>query len=372
MPRVPSVLLLSHLLFLLAACGDERLVDRPPAPPVTDRLPQERASRIDILFVIDNSDSMIEEQEALGDNFARFLRYIDPDPARSGEPNEVDYRIAVTTTDASRSGGRLIRARRPQAPYILRPGETYNPVTEMQAILDAIETGGAREQGFEAALLGLGRASELTDAEGPMFLREGAWLYVIVVSDEDDSSRGEVQYWYRRFETLKGVGNENTITFSAIAGPLPAGCGDEARPGVRYAQLASLTGGVLGSICTSDWGATLEELAISGIGLVKRFQLSHPPKDVASPIGIGVEDFLEVLVHYPCAYEDGDPHLTEPACAETERACDGDEGSVICVPYFGEKDGWSFDPRENAIVFDGAAVPGPGSTVEVKYYARDL
>jgi hypothetical protein len=55
-----------------------------------------RPTPADILFVVDNSGSMEDEQRNLADNFDRFINEI----AGSG-----DYRIAVVTTDLSAEGG---------------------------------------------------------------------------------------------------------------------------------------------------------------------------------------------------------------------------------------------------------------------------
>ena len=368
---MPRMFLASLLAVALAACGDPPLIDRPEEEPIRESFQQLKASSIDVLFVIDNSRSMREEQEALATNFARFLQYLDPDPARPDESGQVDYRIAVTTTDASRSGGRLVRARAEPAPAILQPGAGYDPLDVMQRTIANIQEGGALEAGFEAALLAAERAAQEKDGAGrPMFLRENAYLYVVIVSDEEDASFGEVRYYHRRFETLKGRGNENAVAISAIAGPVPNGC-ETADAGFRYAELARLTGGVHGNVCTDDWGATLEQLAVTGIGLQKRFQLREAPCDLDVPEGIGPEDFLSVAIHYPCSIEDDAPQLAEKVCASVERRCGGDRGSVICVPWFADSDGWIFDERQNALVFEGDAVPGPGSTLEVEYFPRD-
>ena len=368
---MPRMFLASLLALALVACGDPPLIDRPEEQPIRETFDQLKASSIDVLFVIDNSRSMREEQQALSENFSRFLEYLDPDPSRTDEPDQIDYRIAVTTTDANRSAGRLIKAKTEPAPLIIRPGAGYDPLDAMQRTIANIQEGGALEEGFEAALLAAERASNEKDGSGkPMFLRENAWLYVVIVSDEEDASFGEVRYYHRRFETLKGIGNENAVAISSIAGPVPNGC-ETAAAGARYAELAALTGGVHGNICTADWGATLEQLAVTGIGLRKRFQLRQAPRDLDVPEGIGFEDFLAVLVHYPCAYDDDDPHLSDRICSAVERQCDGGEGSVICSPYFGDGNGWVFDPTYNAIVFEGDAVPGPGSTLEVQYFPRD-
>src|SRR3954451_4193325 len=95
------------LLPALWACGNDTLVARPPSPPYEDWMEQAKASKIDILFVVDNSGSMLEEQQALSSNFGEFLKFIDPDTGKSGETNEVDYRLAVTTSDANNDKGEL-------------------------------------------------------------------------------------------------------------------------------------------------------------------------------------------------------------------------------------------------------------------------
>ena len=48
---------------------------------------------VDVLFVIDNSGSMAQEQVTLGENFANFISVLEADGV------EANYRIGVTTTD---------------------------------------------------------------------------------------------------------------------------------------------------------------------------------------------------------------------------------------------------------------------------------
>src|SRR5688572_27706824 len=92
------------LAALLGGCGEDIL--REPADPerYEDKIPQIKTSKIDILFVIDDSGSMIDEQRALSANFESFLRYLDPNPAEAGEDGQVDYRLAVTTVSSGNKG----------------------------------------------------------------------------------------------------------------------------------------------------------------------------------------------------------------------------------------------------------------------------
>jgi len=365
----PTALLTAALALAAGlGCGQEILIDRPANPEQTDSFQQLKASSIDILFVIDNSRSMFPHQEALATNFARFLEHLDPDPDKGGEPGEVDYRIAIATTDIRNQGG-LLQGQ----PAVLRPGAGYNPVEVFaENVMVGIE-GQALERGLQAAELALEAAGKLRGSGGErLFLRPNAFLYLIFLSDEDDNSFGEIRYFQRRFESIKGIGNENTVVVSAIAGPVPGGC-ETARPGTRYHELTQLTGGVLGNLCTEDWSQTLRELAFTGLGLRKRFQLKYPVENFDGSGVVNATDFRYIRVNYPCDTPDEDPHLREYICSQVERACPSgnDEPSAIrCYPYWDEDDGVTYDRRENTLVFSGAAVPGPGSTVEARYTPR--
>jgi hypothetical protein len=58
-------------------------------------------SAIDLLFVIDNSGSMAEEQTNLADNFPKFIEVLDAYETPSH--TKVDYRVGVTTCGVNRS-----------------------------------------------------------------------------------------------------------------------------------------------------------------------------------------------------------------------------------------------------------------------------
>jgi len=82
--------------------GTEPTGDGPTGDPVVDNHP------VDILFVIDNSGSMGEEQQLLSENLPAFLNVLDG--------YQADYRIAITTTDSG-------NPRCPQAIYKSEGGQ---------------------------------------------------------------------------------------------------------------------------------------------------------------------------------------------------------------------------------------------------------
>lgn len=372
-------------LVALTACGDPEVIDVPGRGDQTDRFEQRKASAIDILFVIDNSGSMRRHQLNLSENFEHFFRLIDPDPGRVGEAGEVDYRLAVATTDAIDDAGKIYHG--PGEPAVLRPSKDYDPLELFRSRALVGTEGASREEGFRAAELAVETAAGIGGGGGERsFLRDKAYLYLIFVSDEDDESRDEVRYFERRFRSLKGKGDEKTVIVSAIAGPnlspLPDECLDDkgdptVRPGARYEEMAALTGGTIGNICQADWAQTLEELAYTGLGLRKRFQLTAPlyaGEDKDNPdVDILFRSLKSIEVQYPCSIPRDDPKLSEEICFRVEDRCDGGDGVVACAPYYdlSHRNGFWFEPRDNTIVFAGDAVPGPGSVIEVRYTPRD-
>src|SRR6185295_14404607 len=118
--------------------------------------------------------------------------------------------------------------------------------------------------------------------------RPDAYLYLVFISDEEDESSEDVRFFWRQFETVKGIGNDGTVTTAAIMGDVPTnGCG--ATPGARYKALSDLTGGEVGSICDPSFADTLKKLATNAVGLKRKFALGSTP-DTTS---------LQVTIAYP-------------------------------------------------------------------------
>ncbi|WP_375773835.1 choice-of-anchor D domain-containing protein [Archangium gephyra] len=302
----------------------------------TDELLQHSQDKVDVLFVVDNSGSMLDEQQSLGANFSALFG-----PAF---PQGVDYRIAVTSTGLeTSSGGWAICPGGAEggengrffpidnsAPRIITP---TTPVAEsVFAHNTNVGVCHWNEQGLEAMYLALSEplVSSADDPRTPRpmdgnagFLREDARLAVIVVTDEEDFSLQPVSAYETFLRGLKG-GDLSQVIFSAIVGPEDLGtCLSASSSGTRYIQLARATGGVVESICTPNWAASLERISERTFGPNRTFRLSEPPAD-SSRILVRVNG-MEV------------------------------------------KTGWTYDPATNAVSFEQGAAPAPGDTVQVTY-----
>lgn len=236
-------------------------------------------ARADILFVVDDSGSMSEEQETLGREFDSFMRF-----ARS---QQIDYRLAVTTTDMDGGAeGRFVHAS--GHPAIVSP-LTPDPEESFRANVNIGTNGSGDEQGLEAAYRAL--SDPLVNGANAGFLRPDAYLSVIVVSDEEDSSPRAVDFYSNFFSNIKGPRGQNLVSVSGIVGkwaenaatPSPgtsgtcSGAGGSADWGWRYITTAQRTNGITESICNGNWSTALEKLGLIAFGFKSRFILTSEP-----------------------------------------------------------------------------------------------
>lgn len=167
--------------------------------------------KLDILFVIDNSNSMKEEQEAVARELTGFI-----DELKKGGGVPAEFNVGVVTTSVylnGRVGGQTFLNNYPKQAGHLRPiplaladgGVDYDDpngerllsgtdpelVAKFGKLVRQGVTGSGQETPFEAVRLAL--LSDLTVTPLSMggnqgFLRDGARLLIVVLTDEDDCS----------------------------------------------------------------------------------------------------------------------------------------------------------------------------------------
>ena len=198
-------------LALVAGCPDRSISEvNPVANPVAVKeIPV--SADIDILFVIDNSASTADKQAVFGANFTNFVTALDAFP--TGRPNlhmgvvdsTVDLGVALpgcpspnnTDNGLLQNIARISGCTAPTGRYISDvadasgSGRQTNYSGTLDQALACIAEVGANGCGFEAQLEGMKRA---LDPAGPAatenanFIRNGAYLAVIFLTDEDDAS----------------------------------------------------------------------------------------------------------------------------------------------------------------------------------------
>lgn len=260
--------------------------------------------KVDVLFVIDNGESMGAAQVALAAAMSGFDQVL----AERG----ADFHFGVITTDMEepQQQGRLVGV----TPYL----ETRD-LADLIARVQPGSDGADESRPFDAVQAAL--TNPIAANENAGFRRADAELAIVFIGDDDDESTAAPSISQRVLE-LRAIAGNNPLHVSAIVGPPNAGCAGRigaAEAGSRYAQLVLRAGGTLYSFC-SDLDKNVRELAGDIFG---------------API-------------FPLALE--------PRVQSIEVAVNASTAG-----------GWAFDLSSRSVRFaDGSAVPA-GATVEVTY-----
>jgi hypothetical protein len=344
-----GALLASLVALLLAACEQvpSEAVTRCDATSVVPA-----AVKTDILFVIDDSISMGEEQANLRDNLAAFI------DALAAAPIANEFQIGITTTSVEGYGatstegqvylsgpaagtpfpdGTLIAIRQ-TAPGVANPGDlewstatgfggerilsSASPtlVDDFEANVRVGVDGALKEQPFEAARLAL--SDRIDDGANAGFLRDGARLALVFVSDEDDCSDTEAPFAIDdidcRNEAFKDgsldpvadlveflrapiAGELRDVVVASIVGVDPASgepsceacantaCSTALDGGARFTALAERLGTMrtrTGSICDASFRRNLEDIA--GLLVAQSLPLEGAPADYRM-LAVGID-----------------------------------------------------------------------------------
>ena len=280
--------------------------DGVPSGYTQDNFVQSGNNEADVLWVVDNSCSMGDEQGYLADDFSYFYSII----TAAG----VDFRIATVTTDDADFQG--------ATPVIDQ--YTPNGANVFANNCTVGTTGSGTERGLMYGYNALTQAINNTPPN-QNFWRTDAGLRVVYVSDEPDQS-GSWATYLANYQNLKA--DPSHVILSAICGTNGyvaqncSGPGGNATAGTGYVDVANATGGVLGSICESDWSTVLTNLAWITVNLADTFELTYD----------AIEPTIIVYVN----------------------------GAV-------QASGWYYDDNINSVVFDPAYVPQDGDVVQIYY-----
>jgi hypothetical protein len=324
----------------------------------TVQLTQGGPGKVDLLWVVDTSGSMSEEQGYLATNFNALIGAL----SSAGQ----DFQTAVTTTDICQDQIPDDLAQRVcPVPYggtapthlsgsfvgdmgrkVLKRGDAdliqrFNDYTRLGV------NGSGFEHGLKAAEMGIAKA--LSGANESL-VRNDAFLAVIVVSDEEDDgiglskvdaynghnfvAEGLTTFRYTEddlvtyLKTNKGQGNFSisAITPTRLAGGTlcSAPHTQPLEEGTQYIAAAQKTGGIVQSICDTNWN---QSLALLGA-------------DLSSQIS-------QVVL----------PSTPDPATIKVKV-----DGVDIKA--------WSYVPANNAVKFNTGSVPQKGANIVVGYVER--
>ncbi len=258
-----------------------------PRGSQTDRFVQTDGSRVDVLFVVNNTASMAEEQPKLQSAIPSFVS--------AAQAKNVDLHVAVTTTGIQPApgcsapgganggeAGRFFPADN-SAPRVLT-NATPGLAAQLQSNAD-VGLCHPLETALEAMQLALS-APLINEVDDPTtalandgnagFLRSEAGLAVVFVDDEDDHSPDSVESYVDFLRQVKGVNQAQRASIYALA-PIEA-CATAGGVGPRFGEAARSSGGEAVSICAPDYAPLLQTVASRVFNPQDRFTLTRTPE----------------------------------------------------------------------------------------------
>jgi hypothetical protein len=248
---------LAIAIFLLSGCqrADDFLhhilPDEPDTLNFTHKLKElVGESRVDILWVIDNSASMGTYQQAVIHNADLFIQEF------VAKQSLLDWKMGIVSTDDY------------DQPYVgFNTGDelnkhTVDPVAKFTAAVRRLGTSGS---GLEKPFLCAQKALNAN----PTFLRKNAILALIVVTDAPDQSNIPGDDMAKYLVTLKG-GNQKQVVYYGVLGPEDWSCTSDGYwnfAGSAYEVMRPLFTGKDYPLCSPDFGKNLADL---GKDLVKK------------------------------------------------------------------------------------------------------
>jgi hypothetical protein len=360
-----NTILFLPALVLLSACGQGSTTYSLLAEGQTFRQNSaNQLTKIDVLWVIDNSGSMASSQQNLANNFPAFIGKF--------TEKSYDFQMAVTTTDAylalplftpyyntnptpSFYGGR------PQQEIAWVKDGTWNSPSGFRLLTPTTPNlhdvfiknvmQGINGRGDERSLQSMRTALEHPFNAG--LVRENAFLAVILVTDEDDFSHDGTAQFERYDRPLHSINSYvtfldnltkssasarrhsvNTISVNSQA-CLNSIYNGAQKIGLRVGELADATGGVKGNLC-GNFATELQLISKSIVELSTQFYLQGDP----------LPETIRVFVNG----------------AEIPRASTNPAGNG----------GFAYNETANAVVFQGDYVPPQNAAIKVTFDPRTI
>jgi len=264
---------------------------------------QAQEGKVDILWVVDDSGSMGDEQKALAYNFDVFIHEF--------LEKKIDFKMAITTTDGTSSkNGRSVCDFSILDSTAAKSNESQF-VKDFANCIKVGTRGSGREKGLQTSKSFVNRYIE-------NWMRDDAYLVVVFVSDEEDQSSNTPLSYVEYFQELKKT--SGLIKLYSIVNTKKTGTSWETI-GYRYLEASDKTGGATAHI-KNDFYQVLREMGGKIVNLIDSFALSNKPHD----------DKVEVKVN----------------------------GAEV-------SSGFTYDNQSRSIKFVDGNVPNEGSNIEISY-----
>lgn len=292
-------------------------------------------NKVDVLWVVDNSNSMLQHQQKIADQVSGFINAL--------KSTGMDFHMGVTTMDVSSTGekGRLL-ATPLGSPTVLK-NSTPNMLSILQQRLQMGDGGSSVERALEATKLAL--TEPLASGYNSGFRRlksdrtEGAVLAVIYLTNEDDESGSAVPDPVDFFNKNSVISNYSGLPQWVVSfvGTIPDDPSCSTVPwtkedGLAFINLANKSGGGISSICNDNFAEAIANIQGRILSVLTEYYFRKDP-----------------LVSSIKVYIDGVQIPNDPT------------------------NGWTyFDTPKPRIRFNGTAIPPIGSNIVVDFLPEEL
>jgi hypothetical protein len=319
----------------LASCGPQAAnfsID-----PVSQAMLQSNVAnnKVDILWVIKNSGTMLVKQQLLATSFNSFISNF----SNSG----FDFQMGIVTADITGTGqGAILQGN----PAILTQN-TANLAAAFTTNVEVGDTGSFQQTSFDATLQGLG--ATLLNGSNAGFIRSDAQLAVIYVSDSDeDYSTNTTTNVYNFLNTLKPPIYDEVTKTNKPAFTISGVIADDTRTdfelaectlngvpyyenGLKFETLINQTGGSEAQICNSDFASGLTNISTTIVEAITSIPLGRVP------------NVSTIVVAF-----NGTPVAEDPT------------------------NGWQYNASNNTIYFYGTAIPTTNTNIVINYTPNDI
>ncbi len=259
---------------------------------------------VDILWVIDDSGSMADNQQRLAENFQSFIDHF--------LTKNTNFKMAITTTDGTATRNGKMVGDSNLLTSVAAKANKAKFLSDFQKLVKVGTKGSGVEQGLKCS-------KSFFDRYAASFLRADAYLAIVIISDEEDQSDKTLTEYVNHLKSLKqnaGMVKVYSIVTQKI---LPSQQWESI--GKRYNYVAEQTAGSKGDL-DSDFHLTLSDMGSTIVQLVDQFPLGKKP----------YKDKIQVFVN-----------------------------GVL------KTNGWVYDPSTLSVKFSTGNVPSNGALVEIKY-----
>lgn len=279
------------------------------------------ASKVDLLFVIDDSGSMDSRQKALAQNASAVA---------SSVKSRGVINVAITTTSmCSKTVNQpCTRGKFVTTPTVLQ-SDVPDFIDQLTKGIMVGTFGSGEEEMFTPVIAAL--TPPLSENENKGFLRPDAALAVIILTDAEDQSDLKPEDFIAKLEAIKGKGNFTVNGIIAPSADLNCNREGESVP-VKIEKAIELSAGMAHNICNLNYADVLQKIGASAVTTFER-TIALPFKPIRGTIKVSY-------------------------------------GKITLMP--GDLDfGWVYDSKQNAVILgeaiDWKSMPLADLIIEFKY-----